>query len=295
MRGGSSWLRRADGGLRSGWWALIWALAHQILPFLTLALLLLLLPLDRLGAAGWEAVALLNALGATAFCLGLRAEGPGSLGLALDRRFLRDLTLGLLAGVLLLGLAALALAAGGGVRWERAPAVGMAPLVRGFAFYLLVALVEELVYRGFAFQRLLEVAGPWPGLLLGGAWFAWAHAGNPGMDDPIQRAWALATIALAGLFLGLAWLRTRSLALPIGLHLGWNWMQGSVLGFAVSGTTDYLGPWRAVVDPARPAWYHGGTFGLEASVFGALAALAAVLGLGAWKGASGGPSTDGAR
>lgn len=296
MTGGWNPFHRPDGTLRAGWWVLLWQAASVTLPFLTLPLALLVLPRARLDAGGWEGVALLNVLLATALCLRIRQEGVPTVGLAWNRRWALEFGAGLLGGILLMGGAALALRSTGAFHWSRVPGSAAGPLLAGFGLYTLVAALEELIYRGFAFQRLLEGLGPWPALLLGGAWFAWDHRSNPGMEDPMQRAWALANIALAGLFLGLAYLRTRSLALPMGLHLGWNWMQGSVLGFAVSGTTDFMGPWRVVVDPARAPWFHGGTFGLEASVFGTGACLVAVVGLLAWRGSpSGGPSTGGAR
>ena len=53
----------------------------------------------------------------------------------------------------------------------------------------------------------------------------------------VTKFWASLGIALAAVLLGLAYLRTRSLALPIGIHLGWNWFQGNILGFGVSGNS----------------------------------------------------------
>jgi hypothetical protein len=95
---------------------------------------------------------------------------------------------------------------------------------------------------------------------------------------------------LAAILLGLCYLRTRSLALPIGLHLGWNWAQGSLLGFGVSGTTEVQGLWRPVFH-GRPEWLTGGAFGLEASLPCALVCGLAIFLLGRWKGLSGDAST----
>jgi hypothetical protein len=117
------------------------------------------------------------------------------------------------------------------------------------------------------------------------------HWGNPGMHGA-TKAWATVNIALAALLLGFCYLRTRSLALPIGVHLGWNWAQGSLLGFGVSGTTDIKGAWTPIFH-GRPDWLTGGTFGLEASVICTLVCGVAVVALWRWKGVapSGGAST----
>ena len=93
--------------------------------------------------------------------------------------------------------------------------------------------------------------------------FAAAHWGNPGMDGGTMVA-AIVDTALGAILLGLAWLRTGRLALPIGIHLGWNWTQGTLLGFDVSGLAQagWLRP--HLLD--KPQWLTGGAFGPEASV-----------------------------
>ncbi len=94
------------------------------------------------------------------------------------------------------------------------------------------------------------------------------------------RGWASLDIAIAAVLLGLCYLRTRSLAMPIGLHLGWNWTQGSLLGFGVSGLPSH-GWWMPVVH-CRPHWLTGGSFGLEASLPCAIVGAAACLVLARW-------------
>jgi hypothetical protein len=95
--------------------------------------------------------------------------------------------------------------------------------------------------------------------------------------------WATLDIFLGAIVLGLAYLRTSSLALPIGIHLGWNWMQGHVLGFGVSGTTRHQGFFRPqFVDD--PTWFSGGAFGLEASAFAVLVDVALLVALLVWRG-----------
>jgi membrane protease YdiL (CAAX protease family) len=181
----------------------------------------------------------------------------------------------------------------GGVRWSLTPTVGLGDLAAALWFYVAVAVNEELITRGYPFQRLVQGLGaPW-GLAIFAAIFALLHWANPGMVGA-TRAWATLTIALSAVLLGLAYLRTGSLALPMGIHLGWNWVQGSLLGFGVSGTADFPGLLTPVF-AGKPTWVTGGAFGLEASLPGAVVCLLATLALGFWKGTatrlSGGVST----
>jgi hypothetical protein len=71
-------------------------------------------------------------------------------------------------------------------------------------------------------------------------------------------------ISFGGVFLAFAYLRTRSLWLPIGLHLGWNFFEGAVFGYPVSGMN--LSPNLLVQEARGPAWITGGTFGPEAGL-----------------------------
>ncbi|HWU53299.1 MAG TPA: CPBP family intramembrane glutamic endopeptidase [Tahibacter sp.] len=89
---------------------------------------------------------------------------------------------------------------------------------------------------------------------------------------------------LGAVLLGLAWLRTRSLAMPVGIHFGWNWALGHVLGFGVSGF-EQAGWFRPLLQD-RPEWGAGGRFGPEASVFAVVVDLLLIVVLWKWKGAS---------
>jgi membrane protease YdiL (CAAX protease family) len=169
-----------------------------------------------------------------------------------------------------------------GIHWVRTPGMGARQALAAAWPLLGVAFHEELFARGYPFQRLVESAGPWVGQLLMATLFALVHWGNPGMHGT-AKAWATLNIGLAGLLLGFCYLRTRSLALPIGLHLGWNWTQGSLLGFGVSGTTGFKGIWTPVFH-GLPEWLTGGAFGLEASLPCLLVCAAAIFGLWRWKG-----------
>ena len=174
---------------------------------------------------------------------------------------------------------ALILGLAGVVRW-RPDAGGAAALWPEVALLAAAAATEELLFRGFVFRRLLDGLGTWPAQLIIAALFVLTHS------DALRGLGPLAFLAGANIFLasilfGLAYLRTRSLAMPLGLHLAANLTQGPVLGFGVSGNegASLLIP----VPSGSPDWLSGGKFGLEASVPGLVCVVALLLALRAWR------------
>ena len=216
-------------------------------------------------------------------CTRIRGEPLASIGFQIDRRWMKELLLGTLAGMLMMLAIVGLIWAVGGVRLELDPARSASALAYGFYLFLCVSLFEETLFRGFLFQRLLDGAGVWVAQLTVALLFAAGHWGNPGMHGATEVVASL-DLGLGAIMLGLAWLRTRSLALPVGLHLGWNWMQGHVLGFGVSGF-DYAG-WYQPQFLDRPQWLTGGEFGPESSVFAVLVDLVVIGLLWKWRGTS---------
>jgi membrane protease YdiL (CAAX protease family) len=118
---------------------------------------------------------------------------------------------------------------------------------------------EEIVCRGVLYRIVEEGLGSWIALLFSALFFGAAHLHNPGAT-----LWAGLAIAIeAGILLGLIYLVTRSLWVCIGLHAAWNFVQGTVYGIPVSGTT--ADGWL-VSTRSGPDWLSGGAFGAEASV-----------------------------
>jgi membrane protease YdiL (CAAX protease family) len=187
-----------------------------------------------------------------------------SLGFDLNRRALADLLIGFLIPGAQLGLVLLLELALGWTRWEGwawqfDPA---SAIVGGLALSLLVFILvgyqEELLSRGYQLQNLVDGSGLKWALFLSSAIFALLHLGNPGSG------WA-STVGLlaAGYFLAFGWLRTRQLWLSIGLHIGWNFFEGTILGFPVSGLDPFA---LARHTPTGPSWATGGGFGPEAGL-----------------------------
>ena len=273
----ASWFQAPDGTLRNGWKALLFVLGALVCGSFA-ETLRLSLPgeLEPWLPIRWLAVG--SALLVTWVCLNLEGRPLASVGLQPGRRWVLQFLAGALAGCGLIGLIAWGAYLGGGFHLLRHPGAGTVPLLSGAWLYLAVACKEELLFRGYLFQRLERGLGAWPAMSLLALVFAWAHWGNPGMSGP-ARTWASLNIAIAAILLGLGYLRTRSLALPIGLHLGWNWAQGALLGFPVSGIPS--SGWWAPVLHHRATWIAGGSFGLEASLPCTLVGAAACLAL-AW-------------
>ncbi|MET0893531.1 MAG: CPBP family intramembrane glutamic endopeptidase [Pseudoxanthomonas sp.] len=164
---------------------------------------------------------------------------------------------GLLAAVLLFGVVALELWAAG---VYAITSLGDAPL---WTLFLLTAIgpaiTEEVVSRGVLFRLTEEGLGTWMALAVSALFFGFAHSFNPGAT-----LWTSVAISIeAGLLFGLLYHVTRSLWWCMGLHAGWNFVQGAVLGIPVSGIpVDGL----AESTLQGPDWLDGGGFGAEASV-----------------------------
>jgi hypothetical protein len=266
-----------DGTLRNGWKVALFLLAAY--SFNGVALLLRPGLPWLAGHPAWfppQWCTFLAVLAATGFSLSAEDRPLASVGLRLDRRWLAQLLAGILAGCALIGLMALAGYLAGGFHLVRNPAATPGALALGLWLFLAVACSEELLFRGYLFQRLEAGIGPWATQLALAVLFALLHWGNPGMAGA-TRVWASLNIALAGILLGLCYLRTRSLALPIGLHLAWNWTQGPLLGFGVSGNPSV--GWWIPVGQRKAAWVTGGSFGLEASLACTLICAGACLAL----------------
>jgi membrane protease YdiL (CAAX protease family) len=154
--------------------------------------------------------------------------------------------------------------------WQTAPA---SAILRGLVAYLLVftmtAFGEELISRGYQLQNLVDGVGLPSALFLSAVLFAALHSANPGAD-----AASFVGLLAAGYFLAYAWVRTGRLWLAIGLHLGWNFFEGVIFGFPVSGLNVFHLIHQHVDGPSLIT---GGDFGPEAGIV-----ILPALAFGAW-------------
>lgn len=263
----------ADRRLRSAWWIALFlvVLAGFLLP--------LILSAHELNTG----VPLYQQAGvviiASLFCQLLRRRPVSEMFGAADLRWPRDLLVGAALGGLLMLVPAALLFASGLVTFQmNAPDLtGFWPVIGVLAA---AAVTEEVLFRGFLFQRFIDGLGVWPAQLVIAALFTLTHS-DALKEIGTQGFLAGANIFLASIMFGLAFLRTRSLALPLGLHFAANVVQGPLLGFGVSG--DDQPGWLTPVMASDQPWITGGAFGLEASVPGFVSVVVMTFLLWAWR------------
>jgi membrane protease YdiL (CAAX protease family) len=190
------------------------------------------------------------------------APSFAALGLRRDGTWDREIVLGVALGPLLFALVlALTLAAG----WAsvRPGSLGPEGLLLGALTFTGVAVYEEVLARGVLLQLLSRAWNPAVGVLGSSVIFAVLHGANPDAS-PL----AVVGLLAAGLLLAWGYLATGRLWLPIALHWSWNFAQGPLFGFPVSGLHSEA---LLAVSVVGPEWITGGGFGPEAGLIGLLA------------------------
>jgi membrane protease YdiL (CAAX protease family) len=194
-----------------------------------------------------------------------------SLGLTLHRRWWWDLLIGSAIGfaAILIGVAVAKLGGGLHLSFSNEGLPGVARSMIGSAGLLMVAaLAEEALFRGYGLQTLARARLASTGVLLTCALFGFVHLANPNAVP----GFTMLNTALAGVWLGVAYLRTRSLWFPLGVHWGWNWALGWFFGLPISGANIVSHPLIAANDTG-PFWLTGGSYGLEGGLAGTIAML----------------------
>jgi membrane protease YdiL (CAAX protease family) len=134
--------------------------------------------------------------------------------------------------------------------------------------FVFVAIEEEVVFRGYILRNLMSVHNKYVSLILSSLLFALLHGLNPNFS------WfVLLQITLAGMLLGITYYHTKNLWFPVSLHFSWNFFQGTIFGFNVSGIEIYT---LIVQRPVENNLLNGGAFGYEGSVFCTITLLVAI-------------------
>ena len=215
----------------------------------------------------------------------------GDFGLRLSRAWIEDALFGMLLGGFLMAGVFL-------VEWGAGWVAVRDTLARGdseggfagavatlLGVLIFVGFYEELLSRGYLLRNLAEglrsrYLGPrvalWLATLVSSALFGLLHA-----DNPNATLLSSAAVSCAGVLLALGFLLTGRLALPIGLHVTWNFFQGVVFGFPVSGIRT-LGAQVLVLELGGPPAWTGGPFGPEAGLVGLGAMATGCLLIFAW-------------
>lgn len=173
------------------------------------------------------------------------------------RKHVPDAVVGCLLPVIILGGASLVLYFNGNLDWTDLT-FSTGDLLNALFVTIAIAVGEEMVFRGYILSNLMLSMNRWLALFISAALFAFMHSANPGVN-----VLAMINLFVGGLLLGINYIFTRNLWFSIFLHTAWNFLQGPVLGFPVSGVD-----FPSVLHPELrgDVLMTGGTFGLEGSV-----------------------------
>ena len=187
-----------------------------------------------------------------------------SLGLKINRQALFDLLAGIGVTFIQMGLIYVVMRSLGwltfkGFAWDVDPLGQVIGNTLIFLFvFVLVGWNEELLSRGYHLQTLASGFNLFWGVIISSTVFGFLHIFNPGSS------WvAVLGITVAGFYFAFAYLRAKQLWLPIGLHIGWNFFEGVVFGFPISGLDIYP---LTRIDVTGPVLWTGGAFGPEAGL-----------------------------
>lgn len=186
-----------------------------------------------------------------------------SVGLPYHGRIMKELGLGIIIGAVMIGAVGGLELAVGAIKLSVRPGQYLLLDVRNFGlsliFFAFFAMGEELIFRGYPFQALIEGIGAVWATVIMSVFFGIVHLSNPSSD-------IISTLntMLAGVWLSLAYLKTRTLYFPFGMHLSWNFVQSFILSLPVSGLLTN----RTIFVPTDygPYWLTGGRYGPEAGV-----------------------------
>jgi hypothetical protein len=132
----------------------------------------------------------------------------------------------------------------------------------------MAAFLEEVLFRGYMFQTLIQWITFLPATLVFSMLFAYSHFFNPHVT-----LLSLLNVTMAGIWLSIAYMKTRSLWLPFGLHLSWNFSQTSLYSFPTSGGS-FEGEKLSDLIQTGPDWITGGAFGPEGGILTTIALIA---------------------
>jgi uncharacterized protein len=183
-------------------------------------------------------------------------------GLPRVRGWLKHFVLGIFLGCVLTAIAVAPIYFYGSFRTVNLMALRLLPNLCAVIVALICgALAEELVFRGYPFQHLEKAIGPVAAVIVFSGIYGVLHLLNP-----FPSTWGILNTVLIGVLLSIAYLRTRALWLPWGIHFGWNLTLGLLLGLPLSGFRNYN--LLRYTQTYGPDWLTGGKYGVEASMTG---------------------------
>jgi hypothetical protein len=184
------------------------------------------------------------------------------------RYFLPDVLVGFIGGAVMVSLAVLPIAIGYHLGFHVVFSRHSIKLACAVLFILATgAMAEEVAFRGYPFQRLVDAAGGTAAIVFSSVLFGAVHLRNPHVS-----VFSLINTIVIGVLLAVAYLRTQALWLPWGLHFGWNLTLGLIFGLPVSGIPQFAVVVRGTAD--GPLWLTGGAYGIEGGAAGSLGVVA---------------------
>jgi membrane protease YdiL (CAAX protease family) len=258
--------------LRAGWRIALFLLLQVSLSLGIVGILHLLLKIPE--TVG-NAVTYVVLIGTTFLVLALVDHRPfKSVGLPLHPRLGVEWGQGTLLSLLMISLVFIVEYALGYIhlQWRGGTASAIwTGLVTTLLVFLWFGFGEELLFRGYLFQTLIEGTNQYIAILIMSVLFGAAHIANPSATFL-----SVMNTILAGIWLSVAYLKTRTLWFPTALHATWNFFQGFVYSFPVSGL-HVGGGSLFVLEQGGPDWVTGGSYGPEAGGLTTLVLLAAIL------------------
>jgi len=216
-------------------------------------------------------------------------ESLASLGLQCNKLAIFDLIMGIVTGALIMTGMYFTLLYSGLINFEgfswwtendennaAFSSAGILIMLGMIVQFAVVAWWEEIAFRGIILQNISKGLGLKWGVVLSTILFGLIHFGNP--DATILSTFLIMLVTLQLVY---AYLKTGQLWLPIGLHLGWNFFQASIFGFASSG---HISPALLSQSPVGADWLSGGNFGAENSILIVPFTLASLLLINWWIG-----------
>ncbi|HEY6899326.1 MAG TPA: type II CAAX endopeptidase family protein [Puia sp.] len=174
------------------------------------------------------------------------------------RDYINEGLTGFFMGSALLGIVSIIMLLSGHLEWTDI-VWDPSSLFTSLGLMAFIAFSEELVFRGYVLGNLMDTfSNKWIALGISALLFALFHIANPGLHTL-----AFLNLFLAGLLLGINYIYTKNLWFSILFHLCWNFFQGPILGFHVSG---YSLPSLLQAEPKGDLFITGGDFGLEGSI-----------------------------
>ena len=199
-------------------------------------------------------------------------KGFNYLGLKSIKESYTELVIGLLAGAFFIVINVIILRFLGFLSFSSNilnPNISIS-LIEGLLLFIIVAFAEELLFRGYIIMSLQQMGKWWLSILISAVIFALTHGA---LNDNVSFL-AIINLLLGGILLGYMYIKTKSIYMPIGFHITWNYFQGYVFGIQVSGRE--VGDAMYLIE-VKNHFMTGGSFGLEGGLGNTIVVILSIM------------------